>query len=248
MNEAIHSPRTARRTLAAWGVHFYTGFGAVLGFLALEAIAGGRYGLAFAWLAVATFIDSTDGTLARRFRVKDVLPHFDGTRLDDIVDYLNYVVVPIVLAYHAGLIPQGAVGLFVGSLPLLASGYGFCQIDAKTDDHFFKGFPSYWNVVVFYLYALGSPAWINNVLLIVLSILVFVPIGYLYPSKNPTLQRTTYVLGSLWGVLMLALLLQFPHPSRQLAWVSLFFPAYYFAISLHLHFRRDRNGGAVSAS
>ena len=224
--------------LAAWGVHVYTAFGAVLGFLALDATANSNYGLAFAWLTVATVIDCTDGTLARRVGVKRVLPNFDGARLDDIVDYLNYVVVPLVLAYHAGLIPHGTAGLIVSSLPLLASGYGFCQLDAKTEDHFFKGFPSYWNVVVFYFYTLGTPRWYNVVALIGFSLLVFVPIGYLYPSKNRTAQRTTYVLGCVWAVCMIVLLLQFPTPSHQLAAASLFFPIYYMALSLYLHFRR----------
>lgn len=224
---------------AAWGVHLYTGLGAVLGFLALEATANGNYGLAFAWLAAATFIDSTDGTLARRVRVKQVLPNFDGARLDDIVDYLNYVVVPLVLAYHAALIPRGPVGLAIGALPLLASGYGFCQLDAKTADHFFKGFPSYWNIVVFYFYALASPVWLNVVMLVLLSFLVFVPIRYLYPSRNPTARRTTHVLGVLWALCMVTLLAQFPTPQRWLAWASLFFPVYYFALSLHLHFRNN---------
>jgi phosphatidylcholine synthase len=227
--------------LAAWGVHLYTAFGAVLGFLALEATATDHYGAAFAWMAVATFIDSTDGTLARRVGVKKLLPNFDGARLDDIVDYLNYVVVPVVLAYHAGLIPRGATGLVVGSLPLLASGYGFCQIDAKTDDHFFKGFPSYWNVVVLYLYALASPVWLNVTMLILLSVMVFVPIRYLYPSRNPTARRTTHVLGIVWTICVIVVLTQFPTPSRRLAQVSLFFPVYYVAMSLHLHFRRADN-------
>ena len=223
---------------AAWGVHFYTACGAVLAFWALDATANSNYGLAFIWLTVAIIIDCTDGTLARRVGVKQVLPNFDGARLDDIVDYLNYVVVPVVLAYHAGLIPHGAAGLIIGALPLLASGYGFCQLDAKTDDHFFQGFPSYWNVVVFYFYTLGTARWFNSVVLIVLSILVFVPIGYLYPSKNRTAQRTTYVLGIIWGVCTVILLAQFPTPSRALAWISLFFPIYYMALSLYLHSRR----------
>ncbi len=224
--------------IAAWGVHFYTAFGAVLGFLALDATANSHYGLAFIWLTVATFIDCTDGTLARRVGVKQVLPNFDGARLDDIVDYLNYVLVPVVLAYHAELLPHGTTGLIVAALPLLASAYGFCQLDAKTEDNFFQGFPSYWNVVIFYCYTLGTPRWFNIAALIVFSILVFVPIGYVYASKNRSAQRTTYVLGGLWGVCMVVLLAQFPAPSRTLAWVSLFFPIYYMALSLHLHFRR----------
>ena len=227
-----------RERLAAWAVHFYTAFGSVLGLLALDAIARQGYPAAFAWMALATFIDSTDGTLARRARVKEVLPHFDGARLDDIVDYLNYVVVPIVLAYHAGLVPHGGVGLFIGALPLLASGYGFCQVDAKTDDHFFKGFPSYWNIVVFYLYTLGTPVWLNNVVLAGLAILVFVPIRYLYPSRNPTARMTTHVLGIAWAACLIVVLLQFPTPSRTLAAASLYFPIYYIGMSLHLHFRQ----------
>jgi phosphatidylcholine synthase len=223
--------------LPAWGVHLYTALGGVLGFLGLEAIARSHYGLAFFWMAVATFIDSTDGTLARRFRVKQVLPQFDGARLDDIVDYLNYVVVPLVLAYHAGIIPAGWGGMLVAAMPLLASGYGFGQVDAKTEDHFFKGFPSYWNIVVFYLYALGTPVWFNVVTVVILAILVFVPMRYLYPSRNPTARRTTYALGIVWGVLVFTLLAQFPTPSRSLAWATLYFPIYYLALSVHLHVR-----------
>jgi len=226
-------------TLAAWGVHLYTALGGALGFFALVATWTGNYRLAFLWMALALFIDCTDGTLARRARVKQVLPQFDGAKLDDIVDYLNYVVVPVVLAYQAALIPAGPFGLLVGSLPLIASGYGFAQTDAKTEDHFFKGFPSYWNILVFYLYALGTPTWFNVLSLVTFSILVFVPIRYLYPSRTPTARRTTYVLGGIWGICMIVLLLQVPAPSRWLTWASMFFPCYYMTMSLHLHFRNE---------
>lgn len=229
-----------RPVIAAWGVHFYTALGAVLGFLGLEATARGNYGLAFIWMAVAIVIDSTDGTLARRARVKQVLPQFDGALLDNIVDYLTYVVVPVVLAYMAGLVPSGLFGLFICSLPLLASGYQFCQVDAKTDDDFFKGFPSYWNIVVFYLYVLQTPVWFNVLALAVFSIMVFVPIRYLYPSKNPFARKTTMVLGAIWGVCAVALLFQFPRPSLALGWLSMFFPIYYIGLSLIVHFTRGR--------
>lgn len=233
---------------AAWGVHFYTASGAVLGLLALDAIARHGYGAAFLWMAVATAIDCTDGTLARRARVKEVLPNFDGGRLDDIVDYLNYVIVPMVLAYAAGLLPSGPSRLIIAALPLLASGYGFCQVDAKTADHFFKGFPSYWNVVVFYLYALHGPVWLNAALLVFLSLMVFVPIRYLYPSRMPTARHRTYVLGGIWAALVVILLSQFPAPSRPLAIISLFFPAYYIGMSLHLHFTAPPSPGPADST
>ncbi len=253
------------RAWAAWGVHFYTAIGAPLGLLALEASGRRAYGLAFAWMALATFIDSTDGVLARRVGVKAVLPQFDGSKLDDIVDYLNYVVVPIVLAYQAGLISTGLGGLAVACAPLLASGYGFCQADAKTEDHFFTGFPSYWNIVVFYLYALRAPTWFNVAVLLGFAVLVFVPVRYLYPSRSTVARRLTYALGIAWAVLIVVLLLQFPdvhgvlaraglsafflvafllqfsEPSRLLTLISLYFPIYYFAASLRIHWRARRH-------
>ena len=122
-------------------------------------------------------------------------------------------------------------------LPLLASAYGFCSSEAKTPDHFFTGFPSYWNVVALYLYALDWPIWANVGTLFFLSVMVFVPIRYLYPSRTATLRAVTYVGGALWAISVFALLLQFPNPSRRLAMISLLFPAYYIALSFWLHWR-----------
>lgn len=235
MRETATSDTGAR--LRAWGVHLYTGSGAVLALLALDAVMRGAFGSAFVWLAIAMFVDCTDGTLARRARVKQVLPHFDGSKLDDIIDYLNYVFVPIMLVLRAGLLPDHAAGLLVAALPLLASGYGFCQAAAKTPDHFFTGFPSYWNVVALYLFVLGWPTWLNGLVLVVFAVLVFVPIRYLYPSRMPTAQKTTYVLGAVWGVAVFWMLAQFPTPSRILSVGTLLFPAYYVGISLWLHLR-----------
>jgi phosphatidylcholine synthase len=222
--------------LRAWGVHLYTGSGAVLALLALDAIGRGAFGTAFLWLAVAMLIDCTDGTLARRAQVKVVLPRFDGSRLDDIVDYLNYVLVPVVLIVRAGLLPAGDAALAVAALPLLGSAYGFCRADAKTPDHFFTGFPSYWNVVALYLFVLGWPSWLNAAVLVCFSVMVFVPIRYLYPSRMATLQRTTYALGAAWGIGVFWMLFQFPMPSPRLALLTLLFPAYYVAVSVWLHF------------
>jgi phosphatidylcholine synthase len=229
--------------VAAWAVHLYTAVGAVVGLLAINAAVSGSYGAAFAWLAVAMFVDCTDGVLARRADVKTVLPRFDGARLDDIIDYLNYVFVPIFLVFHAdGLLPESyGWRLCVAGLPLLASGYGFCQVDAKTSDHSFKGFPSYWNVVVLYLFCLQMPQWFNVAVIVLLSILVFVPLRYLYPSRGTSLRLATHLLGVVWAGMMVVLIAQFPQPSRELAALSLFFPAYYFAASLYVHFNSAKS-------
>ena len=162
-------------------------------------------------MALAVVIDATDGTLARRAHVKEIISWFDGDRLEDIVDYLNYVLVPCVLMIRADLLPQEDA-LWLVAFPLLASAYGFCQKAAKTSDHFFLGFPSYWNIIAFYFYVLKTPLWVNAFLVLIFSALVFVPIRYLYPSRSPVLRGLTVSLGVLWGVMVLIIIYLLPHP------------------------------------
>ena len=223
--------------LRAWCVHLYTALGAVVGFLAILAIEDSAFRQAFWLMSLAVVIDATDGSLARLTRVKELITWFDGDRLEDIIDYLNYVVVPTLLLFRAGLLPaQDAIWL--AALPLIASAYGFCQKEAKTADHYFLGFPSYWNIVAFYLYILKMPLWVNAFLIIFLSIMVFVPIRYIYPSRSPRLRLPTNILGALWGLAVLIIIYQLPDPPRMLVFASLAFPAYYTCLSLWLVLRR----------
>lgn len=226
-------------TWPAWLVHAYTAAGAVLAFLAIQAATTRNFRAAFLWLFAAVLVDSTDGLLARLVRVHQRLPNFSGQKLDDVVDYLTFVFVPAVIVWRAGLV-TGAWTIPVVAAILLSSLFGFVSEDAKTEDHFFTGFPSYWNIVALYLVALGLSPVVNAVILVILSALVFVRIGYIYPTRMITARTLTLTLGSLWGVMILLLILQMPTPQRSLAWLSLFFPVYYTALSLVLHARRSR--------
>jgi phosphatidylcholine synthase len=220
--------------LAAWAVHAYTASGAVAGFLVLQAAFDKDARSAFFWMLVAVLVDATDGTLARAVRIKQVLPWFDGAKLDDIVDYFTFVIAPVVFLFEMELLPATGTLFFV-ACPLLASGYGFCQADAKTDDFFFTGFPSYWNIIAFYLYLGGLPTWENGVFIFALSVAVFVPIRYVYPSRTPQFHRVTNILGYSWVGVLLVLLYQFPAPSGWLVLCSLYYPLYYTALSFYLH-------------
>ena len=232
------------RQIFAWLVHLYSALGAVIAFIAVLLIDQLQFREAFFLMALAVLIDASDGTLARAARVKELLPNFDGDRLEDIIDYLNYVMVPCFLLIRASLLPpQDAVWLV--AFPLLASAYGFCQKQAKTADHFFLGFPSYWNIVALYLYVLRAPLWFNGFVILALSILVFVPIRYVYPSRSPHLRSLTNGLGILWGLAILAMIYWLPTPPRELVLGSLFFPVYYICFSLWLELRRVRLNNAV---
>lgn len=229
--DSFEATRYSRKaTLQAWMVHLFTASGIIWGFWALLAILNNNWVLAFVWMMLAVFVDSVDGALARRFQVQTVLPNFDGALLDNVIDYFNYVVVPAFLMYEAGLFPTnlGPVGV---ALILLASVYQFCQTDAKTDDHYFKGFPSYWNIVAFYLFFLGLSSTANLVIIGVLAGLVFVPIKYLYPSRTNERKGLNLLLTSLWGSINVIILLQYPSPSSVLAWLSLSYVGYYAVTS-----------------
>jgi len=227
----------SRSLILAWLVHLYTALGAIVGFFSILAIEQGSFREAFFLMALTVVIDATDGTLARAARVKEVIPWFDGNLLDEIVDYLNFVIAPCFFLIHARPLPPQD-SLWLAALPLLASAYGFCRTDAKTADNFFLGFPSYWNIVVFYLYVLQAPLWINAFLIIALSILVFAPIKFIYPSRSPRFRASLNILGAVWGVAVLYMIYRLPHGDRTLAFASLFFPAYYTMLSLWLEFRR----------
>jgi phosphatidylcholine synthase len=223
----------------AWSVHLYTGAGALTAYFGTVAVFEARYRDAFLWMSLAMFLDATDGLLARAARVKQVLPDFDGARLDDIVDFLTFVFLPVLLLHRAGALPDGW-GWVVASVVLLSSAYGFAASDAKTDDHFFTGFPSYWNIVALYLFAAGMSPSANGLVLLALSAMVFVRIGYVYPSRMPVLRVLTIVLGAVWGVMAIAMILMLPDVPRALLAGSLFYPVYYTVLSFALHSRRVR--------
>lgn len=229
-----------RQRRGAWraaAVHAFTASGAVLAFLAALAAAAADPRAAFLWLLGAVAVDAADGWLARLARVAERLPRVSGARLDDLVDYLTYVFVPMSIVWYAGLLPPAWAPGVVAAV-LVASAVGFARDDAKTADHFFTGFPSYWNVVALYLVVGGLPPAVNAGVLVGLAALVFAPVRFVYPTRTPTLRGLTLALGAAWGAVILLIVVALPDPPRWLVWVSLAYPAYYAVLSLVLDARR----------
>jgi phosphatidylcholine synthase len=233
--------------VCAWGVHLYTALGAAAGLLAIYYASVGDFRASFFAMATATLIDSSDGPLARLANVKQRVPSFDGTLLDNIIDYLTYTAAPVFLMLEAGLIPTTRPGLLLACFVMLASVYGFCQTNAKTSDHYFLGFPNYWNLVALYLFCLDAPGIFNWLVLAILAVMVFIPIRYIYPNRTVPLRPLTLTLGIIWAVATLALLLELPVVNPILLAVSLSFVAYYFIASFFLHARALHLGAAETS-
>jgi phosphatidylcholine synthase len=222
----------------AWIAHLYTALGAAAALLSTLAVFADDFRAAFFWLGVQIFIDSTDGLLARAAKVKGRLPWFDGALLDNLIDYITYVFIPVLIVIRAQLVPE-AWSVWIGMAILIASGYGFSRSDAKVHDreHFFTGFPSYWNIVVFYLYVLHFSPARNAAILIAFVALVFVPLRYVYPSRTQTLRSLTVLLGVVWGAIVIWSVWRLPATDGPWAALSLLFPIYYAALSLWLYWK-----------
>lgn len=235
-----------KNKLLAGCVHLYTASGLVIALVAAMALKSHSIELFLSSLWLAVIVDSTDGFLARHYRVKQFLPGFSGRRLDDITDYITYVFLPVIGMIEFGVLPGSLWGIAV--FPLLASGYGFCQDIAKTEESF-VGFPSYWNILFIYFYLFRAPVGWVVILLLLCSVLVFVPIRYIYPSRTIWLQKTTLALSFIYGLLM-AVICMFAqrHWIQPLVFVSLFYPVYYIVVSLFHHVRIIKSGNEAIES
>ena len=241
MFSACRTVMPAIPTLLAWLAHLYTAMGFVCAAgISVLIVRGGdpSFRWAFILMMVATAIDATDGWLAHKARVTDVLPGFDGRALDDLIDFHTYTSLPLLLLWRAGILPGGLAWLLL--FPLLASAYGFSQVNAKTGDGFFLGFPSYWNIVAFYLYVLQAPVWVSVALILTLGVLTFVPTPYLYATRGGPFARLINVGAVIWFVLLGVVLLGRASDSRMLAIVSLIYPLMYLALSAAVTVRVGR--------
>jgi phosphatidylcholine synthase len=220
--------------LRAWFVHAYTALGLPCAFLALLAAHQGSAREFFLILVLALIIDGTDGPMARRFDVKRWTPNFDGRKLDDIIDYMTYTMMPIFFIWKFELVAGQWIAVLV--LALLCSGYGFCSDGAKTEDKHFTGFPSYWNVVALFLYTLQMPQLVNAAIIVFLALLTLTPVKFPSSQAVKPFERIVIVISGLLG---LALVLSIDNPPQLLVYAALAYPLYHLVSSIVFYLRDE---------
>jgi len=214
----IEQPRAQGRlaTALAWGVHLFTAIGAVLALLALDAVTRGEWKRTLFWLLLALAVDGVDGTLARRARVTERVPRIDGSVLDLIIDYLNYVFIPSLLIWRAGLVPHGAA-LWLAAAIQLSSLYVFARRDMKTEDNYFRGFPALWNIVAYYLVVLEPGPTVGACVIVLLVVMTFAPVYVVHPFRVRDYGVWLPVLAVVWAVGSAALLIPSSSPLHAAA-------------------------------
>ena len=213
-------------------VHLYTTSTLLFAVLGIQWILEERYELALLAMGITLVIDSTDGALARKYHIAHTAPGIDGPLLDNVVDFVSYVFLPVLFMMHAGLFLQ-PMTLFA-TVVAFSSAYGFSRTSAKqAEEGFFVGFPSYWNVVAFYAFLLDVSAAVATVLVLVLSLLVFADVRFLYVSRLRRHRLLHLVLSGAWGAACMVALVLEPGPLRAaLVYGSLGYAAFYTAHSL----------------
>ena len=224
-----------RRRAAAYGVHFFTASGIIPSALAIREIASPQCDprVVFLWLLLATLIDAFDGPLARKYHVKRFAPNIDGRTIDDLIDYLTFAFIPLLLIWRMEWLPSGTGWTVM--LAMASSLLGFAHVHAKDEERgFFRGFPSYWNAFALYagvFSSLYSP-WLTAITMWVLTVLTVLPVWVIYPNLAPRPWRI-WILGgaALWTLTMIAILWQYPRPRTELLIISLAYPAFYIYAS-----------------
>ena len=233
-----------RRQAAAWAVHAFTASGIVLGFLALIAILEGDMVAVFLWLGLALFIDGVDGSLARKVDVRSVTPQIDGSTLDNVIDYFNYVAVPAMMVYWFGFVPAGWE-IAAAAAIMAVSCYTFANAGMKSSDYYFVGFPAVWNLVVLYFHILQTDPWLNLGVIALCCVLTFVPLKYVHPFRVKALRGITIPMTVLWAATSLRLVLINPETQRAdqsspiIFWLWVGASMYFFAVSAWRSIRPD---------
>ncbi len=213
-----------------FAIHLLTASGAALAILSILAIVDQEWRAAFFWLGVATLVDGVDGPLARRHRVRERLPKWDGAALDFVVDYVTYVFAPAIIIGRALDLPP-TLGALAAVVAAVSGALYFADTRMKQPDHSFRGFPAVWSMPVFVLYAFQPPPAVTVVSVVALAVLTFVPVNFVHPVRVIRWRAATLSVVGVWVACAIWLLAtNFAAPSA-VNWVLLAASAYLFCIA-----------------
>ena len=222
---------------AGFSVHIFTASGGAVALLALYAAIERNFPVCFAWLGLALFIDGIDGTLARAARVHVTAATIDGVVLDLVVDFLTYVLVPVVALWRSDLMPTD-ISFWIGLIVTIASALYFADTRMKTDDLWFRGFPATWNILILYLFVLRPPWILSAVVLLSAAAMMFSPVVFVHPLRVVRLRWVTIAMTVAWFALATMAIFERLAPSPWVTWGLVVTAVYFLALPLMRRFPR----------
>ncbi|GHD08931.1 phosphatidylcholine synthase [Tianweitania populi] len=191
----------------AFSVHLFTASGSFLAFLSLVAASEERWTAMFLWLGLALLVDGIDGPIARKLQVKEVLPTWSGELLDNIIDYVTYVLIPAFALYQRGFMGEG-LSFLSAAIIVVSSAIYYADTGMKTKENFFKGFPVVWNMVVFTLFVIEPGEYVSFAVVVFSAIFTFIPMSFLHPVRVVRLRNLNLTVFLVWCAISVLALLQ----------------------------------------
>ncbi len=215
-----------------WLVHCATALGAVCAMFGIISVSDHNPRAALLWLIAAQVLDGLDGPVARAWNVQESVPRIDGYILDLVIDYVTCAVVPIVFMYEFNMLPAHSAGA-MGAFLLFSSALWFSRTDMMTDDHWFNGFPSVWNLAIPTMYLVqgiaptGLNQWINLVVLSILALSQLTNLKFVHPVQVRKFRKMTLTFFVAWLAAMLWLTILLPGDVNLIARLALIIPGLY---------------------
>ncbi|MDY5159713.1 CDP-alcohol phosphatidyltransferase family protein [Actinotignum urinale] len=184
--------------IVAWSVHFFTMTGLLWAILAINALYTENIKEMWIWLVISLVVDAADGPMARKARVKDVLPHFSGAMVDNIVDYITWTLIPAMFIMQCLPLGPGYLPFIAGAFILVSSMFCYANTLMKSNDWYFVGFPATWNVIAVIMWLFSVPMWLNWIVIVVFSALAVIPWKWVHPFRVKKFRAVTATFAIIW--------------------------------------------------
>lgn len=157
-------------------IHLWTLAGLSFAMLAAQRLLDGDIDGAVRFCLMVLVVDHTDGTLARRFRVRDRIPRVSGETLDLVTDVIGLTFVPLLVCREGGVFLPGW-GSAIAVLGAATCSYKYSMKARVLEDGYSSGAPPvFLSLLIFWLLRI-PPAW-GTAYAILLIALCWSPIRY----------------------------------------------------------------------
>ena len=162
------------------------------------------------------------------------LPHVSGKTIDYVIDFFTYAILPAYLFWVAVDMPDS--WRLSGSFLMLLSAAIYYGLDGMVseDGKHFVGFPVLWNMVVYvFIFVLPAVAWpVLFGLVVLFTVLHFVPVLFVYPSQGGRWWAATLIATVAFIAAAVVNVWFYPEPVAWARWAAVLTTLYYGVLAL----------------